>query len=421
MNIADILAFLSPGQNRLATGGLAPSMFGDTGSMGNPAVMNALANLSGPQAAQAPAQAFQPEQAPQGQPMPQGAPAPAQGGGGGFLSGISDWLSGGQNSTITKNTQFLIDNGETPARAQLIARDPKTFHAYLLEKTATPDPRDALEVEKLQLDIEEKRRPPTTDDIREYQFAKQNGYTGSFEDWRQINDPAGRPTDDMREYDRAVEQGFQGSFMDYQVKMKEAGRSQVNIDTGVKLPPGYKWIDPKNQDAGVEPIEGGPAEQIPGELAARIGMADSFLGQYGDVRKKVEAGIVTGPIDRARAGFGQGEQGEVYRQIRSGSEALQRLLTGAGMPESEAQVYADRYLPTYRDDANSMLSKLDQLKRELESAKKMAMRGRGELPPPPAPTGPSAGGADLSAMPPPPGIEPDVWKFMPPEDRALWQ
>ena len=47
------------------------------------------------------------------------------------------------------------------------------------------------------------------------------------------------------------------------------------------------------------------------------------------------------------------------------------------MNESEARSYAERYLPTYRDTAQSAAQKLDQLERELRSTKEMAMRGRG--------------------------------------------
>jgi hypothetical protein len=54
-----------------------------------------------------------------------------------------------------------------------------------------------------------------------------------------------------------------------------------------------------------------------------------------------------------------------------------RLLTGAGMNETEARAYSERYLPTMKDTPETAVGKLDQLMRELESAKGMAMRGRG--------------------------------------------
>ena len=74
---------------------------------------------------------------------------------------------------------------------------------------------------------------------------------------------------------------------------------------------------------------------------------------------------MTGPIDRQTAKLGYGKGGEVYRQIQSGRDALQRTLTGAGMPASEAGEYADRYLPTFGDTPETLKSKQVQLQAEL--------------------------------------------------------
>lgn len=170
-----------------------------------------------------------------------------------------------------------------------------------------------------------------------------------------------------QEYEDAKERGFPGSYMDYQASKREKG--------GDKAPSGFRWSD--EGQTTLEPIPGGPGEQIAGELAARVGMADNFQKQLPAIRQKVSEGKVTGLLDRSIAGSGRGEQGEVYRQIQSGADALQRLLTGAGMNVSEAQAYAQRYIPAYTDDAETVLSKLDQLSAELEATKGMALRGRG--------------------------------------------
>lgn len=189
-------------------------------------------------------------------------------------------------------------------------------------------------------------------------------------------------TSDMQEYEMAKQQGFGGSFMEYQVKMKEAGRNQVNIDTGVKLPTGYQWNDPNNQDMGVKPIAGGPATQLPTEAAGRIGLADSFLANYPKIREKIASGEVTGLIDNPNARFNSSSPAaETYRQVQSGVDSLQRMLTGAGMPASESAAYAYRYLPTMTDDANSMVEKLDRLKAELESVQAQVLKGRGGVDP----------------------------------------
>lgn len=160
-----------------------------------------------------------------------------------------------------------------------------------------------------------------------------------------------------------------------------AGRSEINL--GEKLPTGYMWKDPENPRQGVTPLPGGPATQLPSEAAGRLGLADSFLQNFDKIKEKVASGQVTGPVDRYRsANDSKYEGAETYRQIQTGVDSLQRMLTGAGMPASEAEQYAFRYLPTYTDDAESMVTKLTRLKDELESVQKKVMQGRSAEPQP---------------------------------------
>ncbi|WP_427026600.1 hypothetical protein ACP4J4_20235 (plasmid) [Aureimonas ureilytica] len=127
----------------------------------------------------------------------------------------------------------------------------------------------------------------------------------------------------------------------------------------------------------LKPIPGGPGEQIGGENAGRIGIAQSFLDDLPSIRQEVQQGGVTGVYDAVvgRAGFGQ--QGRLYARIESGADALQRMLSGAGMPESEAAAYARRYMPSPTDSADIVDQKLGQLERELSSQMSIVMRGRG--------------------------------------------
>lgn len=253
----------------------------------------------------------------------------------------------GTRKNVNETVNWLKGKGMDEQQAKMLASSPPALNEYLKAMAAGSDPMKALELQKTQLEIENLRNPKD------------------------------KLTDDQREYQAAKEQGFDGTFMDYQVKMKEAGRSQINLDTGEKLPSGYRWIDPSDKTKGVQPIPGGPGEQIPGELAARVGMSESFAGQAPALRERLQSGEMTGPIDSLMGQFGMGERGETYRQLQSGTDALMRLLTGAGMNETEARAYSERYLPTMKDTPETAVGKLDQLMRELESAKGMAMRGRG--------------------------------------------
>lgn len=253
----------------------------------------------------------------------------------------------GTRQNVNQTVDWLKGKGMDEQQAKMLASSPPALNEYLKTLAAGNDPMKALQLQKAQLEIEN------------------------------LRNPTAKLTDDQREYQAAKDQGFEGTFMDYQVKMKEAGRSQINLDTGEKLPSGYRWVDPNDKTKGVQPIPGGPGEQIPGELAARVGMSESFAGQAPALRERLQSGEMTGPIDSLMGQFGMGERGETYRQLQSGTDALMRLLTGAGMNETEARAYAERYLPTMKDNPESAVGKLDQLMRELEAAKGMAMRGRG--------------------------------------------
>lgn len=157
-------------------------------------------------------------------------------------------------------------------------------------------------------------------------------------------------------------------------------------------PPGYRFKNPEDPASDLVAISGGPAEKVDANVAARIGLADSFLGQLPSIRKRINEGQATGPVDGPAGYFGIGEAGELRRQVASGSEALLRNLTGAGMNEKEASDYVARYHLQPHETKWSANSKLDQLERELKATKEAVGRGRGgsHLPVPDAPRAPAA-------------------------------
>lgn len=305
-----------------------------------------------------------------GQVAPQQAmAAPQMGGGGSPLAGLMQLLMPNlrQDNSAAVRAGYFARNGIDPGLAQVIGSDPVLSRQFIADRMQGQQPAKPIEINGRLVD-------PTNYKV-----------LADFSDPKKPDDAR---TTDEKEYERAVAQGFKGTFMDYQVKMKEAGRSQVNIETGEKLPPGYRWTDSDNREAGVEPIPGGPAEQIPGELAARIGLADQFLTDVAPkLRSKLATGDATGIIDRFNAGNNQASPAAgVYRDLELGTEALQRMLTGAGMNIAEAENYARRFLPTYTDNAASATAKLDQLVEALKGAREKAMRGRGGASRPAAPS-----------------------------------
>lgn len=161
----------------------------------------------------------------------------------------------------------------------------------------------------------------------------------------------------------------------------------------LNTPPGYAWNDPTNPEAGMHAIPGGPGEKVEAEVAGRLGMAKSFIGQVPELKRRIMAGESAGITGNIQGYAGIGGPGEIRRQMDSGADALLRMLTGAGLNQAEASDYVRRYRYDPTDGTQTRLSKVDQLVRELQSVGETVGRGRGGIsltPTQAAPTTPPA-------------------------------
>jgi hypothetical protein len=150
-------------------------------------------------------------------------------------------------------------------------------------------------------------------------------------------------------------------------------------------PSGYQWNDPADPSKGMTAIPGGPGEKVDAEVAGRLGLAKSFLGQLPDIKEKIAAGGLSGLGGTTAAVVGMGQGGELRRQMDSGAEALLRMLTGAGMNKDEASEYVRRYKFNPKTDIwgpETAISKMNQLERELNEVGEMVGKGRGGWTPP---------------------------------------
>lgn len=121
---------------------------------------------------------------------------------------------------------------------------------------------------------------------------------------------------------------------------------------------------------------GGINIQLPGEMGARIGLGDQFLTELPDLEKQIKSGALDDPEERVQFAAGAGTPGEIWRRIETGKESLVRNLTGAGMSMAEAQNQAARYQITSIDTTETMLSKLDGLRKDLEATRNGAIAAR---------------------------------------------
>lgn len=181
----------------------------------------------------------------------------------------------------------------------------------------------------------------------------------------------------LREYEYAKAQGFGGSFMDYQTALKRAGASSVSVNANVIpkwVPEGYLPNDPADPTKGVQPIAGGPKEQISGEVAGRIAGAKASLQDIDAATETlVNMGVTDAPLFYADAG----DVGRAKRSIREAIGAALYLKTGAAATQGEVDEQLGLYMPAPTDSPETRAQKARGLKRYLETAQEIATRGRG--------------------------------------------
>lgn len=111
------------------------------------------------------------------------------------------------------------------------------------------------------------------------------------------------PTDDIREYEFARGQGYQGSFTDFMTEMRKSGASSVNVTTG-EGDKFYESLDKKNAEVFATLSENGMMAR---NKAAQVGVLEGLLENSGSgfsalmAQKAGEFGIDTGNLDDIQA------------------------------------------------------------------------------------------------------------------------
>lgn len=190
------------------------------------------------------------------------------------------------------------------------------------------------------------------------------------------------PTGVMQNYAMAKAQGYPGTLMDYQTTLKQAGKTDVNVNTGgaFKLPLGYMMKAPGDPAQGVTPIPGGPAVKLTVEAAAKKTMIDEAIKNVADFKTMLID--PSGDIDRVLLGtmdtrlpFSQGR--EAYSLVYDAIEAKLRAESGAAVPEPEVVRMAKRLIPGSLDNDSTIKRKLQMLDGFLSGTKANIERGRG--------------------------------------------
>jgi GH24 family phage-related lysozyme (muramidase) len=138
------------------------------------------------------------------------------------------------------NIQPAAANGFDPRWATEVIASPytskeqKSAAQMMLEQFMTQqDPLRQLQMEKGQIEINNLKNPkPEYDFIngKDGSVFLGNKTDGSMKTLYGAQPDTVKPTADIQEYEYAKGQGFNGSFQDFQLAVKKAGASQVNID-----------------------------------------------------------------------------------------------------------------------------------------------------------------------------------------------
>lgn len=244
------------------------------------------------------------------------------------------------------------------------------------------------------------------------------------------------PTDDMREYELAKSQGYKGTFQEYMTEMKKAGASNTTVTVGGDAPPndealrkklgekeGEQWaayMESGTTSAGTmqdmqmldELIQMAPQGPVVGRLANAFTGVNSAADAFNSVVKRV-APTLRAPGSGATSDIEYEGMLKSLPQLSANPEANAAI---SAMVKAKAQINMERgqVVSDYQSgkigaaEARQKINEINSrsiMTPELEAILKATA---------PAPEAPAA------SSPAPEGIEQDVWDAMTPEERALW-
>lgn len=197
------------------------------------------------------------------------------------------------------------------------------------------DPMASIERQKAQAEL---GMMPLEGEFKRAQIAKMKADSSGI----------GANTDDVKEYNFARQQGFNGSFMDFKAALK--GRSDA------AAPAGYRF----NSAGALDPIPGGPADKLTENESKDALFAERMLRSERDLANvaptdehgnftaynPAQAQNVMFPDKGAVANIFNSKEWQQYqRAARESLSAILRKDTGAAVTDEEFNTYFPTYFP----------------------------------------------------------------------------
>ncbi|WP_420959367.1 hypothetical protein [Brucella sp. IR073] len=306
-------------------------------------------------------------------------------------------------------------------------------NALLQNQMQQNDPMRQLQMQKAQLEIDALKAKPQT----EYGFTtlpdgtvlRTDKRSGSAEP---IYSAGQKPTSDMQEYEFARTQGYQGTFADYQRDLKKAGATNVTQNAAQDESEFAKKAAARNverfgalADAGTQaasvaqsipvmrellsqapqgPVSGRLAEMFPGFSSA----GDAFIAQVNQLAPTLRV-PGSGALSDRDMDILMGS----FPRLRGNPEANQMIMN---IFERKAQLNAERgtiasaalrgeITPA---EADRRIAEIDKQPLLDERTRSLLANAKGDE-------------DNQNAPPPPQGVDPAIWGVMTPEERALWK
>lgn len=247
--------------------------------------------------------------------------------------------------------------------------------------------------------------------------------------------PKDNRTAALREYEFARTQGYEGSFLDFQLAQKKAGATNINNTVGGgtqigTIPQGYEAF--KDEETGaiqMRPIPGGPKDNSAQETVQQ-GIRDTsteLVLTAAERAREAAANRNFGAFGTTAVGgmFPQSDSAEVLRQVDTlkslaAAENLNAMRAASPTGGALGNV-TEKELALLQNKSGALDPNSPNFERDLADYERTLLRTI---------HGPAAGDAILSQArgggqgstgAAPEGIDPQDWEFMTPEERALFQ
>lgn len=379
---------------------------------------------------------------PNAQPMPQGIPAEFAGSQqlANAQGGIVPALMGGTAASPEQIAQARALGAAQPQPQAQPAQDNRALIATLLGNPYTAeagqqllmqemqrrqeanDPVRAMQMEEQRLKLEAMRNPKPEYDIisgKDGSIFRADKRAGTVE--QVYGGKPDLPTD-VQEYEYARGQGYKGTFAEFQTEQKRAGATNVNIDQKAE-----GAFDKKLAEKQAETFDTMATEGL--NARADIGIINEL-----DTLLKGQGGTLSG-IAGIAAKYGVGGEGigdlQAVQALINKLVPTQRAPGSGSMSDRDVELFT-RSLPSLWNEPGGNakilrvmrgLAEYKQAQGEIadqvltgDMSRQEARRALRSLPNPLAQTEPKD-----EAGSPPAGVDAEDWKYMTPEERKLFQ